>query len=211
MHSQRRRIYFECTVTATVTALRLAAKAPLRRDPTPPPQTRIQRQHPAESSAVGPTTMEDVLRDAAARPLPPLCVFILYQLPNRDCNAKASNGEICCHARSSAESACNMGAAGDCAEGIAEYLRDVVEPTASLLAHFPQERVTHFETKRNETNSRVLVSRVTASRVPVSRARTLSFPSHSHRSRSLALNRNLAEPPKSSPNSFGATSSPLCM
>ena len=39
-------------------------------------------------------TLEGILQDAASKLTPPLCVFIFYDLPNRDCNAKASNGEI---------------------------------------------------------------------------------------------------------------------
>ncbi|KAH8046775.1 cellulose 1,4-beta-cellobiosidase [Aureococcus anophagefferens] len=37
-----------------------------------------------------------ILLDAAAHAEPPLVVFIVYDLPNRDCHAYASNGEICC-------------------------------------------------------------------------------------------------------------------
>ena len=36
-------------------------------------------------------TVEGILRNASASRK--LCVFILYNLPNRDCNAKASSGE----------------------------------------------------------------------------------------------------------------------
>ena len=40
--------------------------------------------------------LETVLMDAASQNLPPMLVLIFYNLPNRDCNAKASAGEIIC-------------------------------------------------------------------------------------------------------------------
>ena len=43
-------------------------------------------------------TLEGILRDAASVRPAPLVVVIFYDLPNRDCRAKASNGEICCNA-----------------------------------------------------------------------------------------------------------------
>jgi hypothetical protein len=44
-------------------------------------------------------TVEGILRDASSRSPPELVVLIFYDLPNRDCHAKASNGEICCTVR----------------------------------------------------------------------------------------------------------------
>jgi hypothetical protein len=44
-------------------------------------------------------TVEGILRDASTRSPPELVVLIFYDLPNRDCHAKASNGEICCTVR----------------------------------------------------------------------------------------------------------------
>ena len=38
-------------------------------------------------------TLEGILMDAARKPTPPLCVFILYNLPNRDCDSTNSRGE----------------------------------------------------------------------------------------------------------------------
>ena len=38
-------------------------------------------------------SMEGILEDALNKPVPELVVFIVYDLPNRDCHAKASNGE----------------------------------------------------------------------------------------------------------------------
>ena len=39
-----------------------------------------------------------------------LVVLIVYDLPNRDCHAKASNGEICCTYNS--DGTCNYGGGG---------------------------------------------------------------------------------------------------
>ena len=41
-------------------------------------------------------SLESAFRDAASLSNPPLIVAILYNLPNRDCHASASNGELCC-------------------------------------------------------------------------------------------------------------------
>ena len=64
----------------------------------------------------GRSSLEGVLADAAASgSSPPLCVFVFYDLPNRDCNAKASNGEI----RFSAH---------DADAALEEYKREYVDP-----------------------------------------------------------------------------------
>jgi len=69
-------------------------------------------------------TLEGILQDAAAKANPPLCVFIFYDLPNRDCNAKASNGEI------------SFGGDKDdaAAAALSEYKLRYVEPFAAMLA-----------------------------------------------------------------------------
>jgi len=63
-------------------------------------------------------SLEGILQDAASKSHPQLCVFMWYDLPNRDCKAKASNGQICCN--KNADGSCNYKAGGDCAEGIRE-------------------------------------------------------------------------------------------
>ena len=50
-------------------------------------------------------SVEGILADAASKHPPQLVVFIVYDLPNRDCHAKASNGEICCNPN--ADGTCN--------------------------------------------------------------------------------------------------------
>jgi cellulose 1,4-beta-cellobiosidase len=68
----------------------------------------------------GPYTLEGILQDASSRPTPPLCVFIFYDLPNRDCNAKASNGEI-------------SDAASGAAHALQEYKREYVDAFVDVL------------------------------------------------------------------------------
>lgn len=65
-------------------------------------------------------TLEGILQDADSKPDPPLCVFIFYDLPNRDCNAKASNGEI---SFSEAEAE----------EALATYKTRYVDPFAEMI------------------------------------------------------------------------------
>jgi cellulose 1,4-beta-cellobiosidase len=65
-------------------------------------------------------TLEGILHDAASKSVPPLCVFIFYDLPNRDCNAKASNGEI-------------SDATAGSAAALREYQHEYVDPFVSVL------------------------------------------------------------------------------
>jgi len=69
-------------------------------------------------------TLEGILEDAAAKADPPLCVFIFYDLPNRDCNAKASNGEISFRGDDAADVA------------LAEYRTQYVDPFVAILARY---------------------------------------------------------------------------
>jgi len=60
------------------------------------------------------------IRDA--RPM--TTVFVLYDLPNRDCSAKASSGEL----------------AGD-KNGIQRYQREFIDPIVAAFARFPEQRI----------------------------------------------------------------------
>jgi cellulase/cellobiase CelA1 len=77
-----------------------------------------------------------VLADAASRSPAPLrlVVFIVYDLPNRDCAAHSSNGELCC--AYNADRTCDYGASGDCNDGIAEYQTKYVNALVSLFARY---------------------------------------------------------------------------
>ena len=79
-------------------------------------------------------TLEGILRDAASVRPAPLVVVIFYDLPNRDCDAKASNGEICCY--TNADGSCDYGKSGDCADGLARYKSQYVDPFAAVLKQY---------------------------------------------------------------------------
>ena len=80
----------------------------------------------------GTNSLQGILMDAASKATPPLCVFIVYDLPNRDCHAKASNGEICCNPNP--DGTCDYNAGGDCANGLQEYQTGYIDPLVKGLA-----------------------------------------------------------------------------
>merc|ERR1740138_1818340 len=86
----------------------------------------------------GTRTVEGILKDASSKPLPELVVLIWYDLPNRDCDAKASNGEICCY--KNGDGTCDYGKTGDCAKGIEEYKSEYAAPFISVLKEY-QDKV----------------------------------------------------------------------
>ena len=79
-------------------------------------------------------SVSGILADAASRTPTPTVVFIVYDVPNRDCHAKASNGEICCNYN--ADKTCNYDASGDCAAGITEYETTYIDPLVALFAQY---------------------------------------------------------------------------
>jgi len=79
-------------------------------------------------------TMEGILADAAAKPTPELVTFIVYDLPNRDCHAKASNGEICCSYLP--DGRCDYSAPGNCEAGLAEYKELYIDKIAEVLSRY---------------------------------------------------------------------------
>eukprot|EP00451_Oxyrrhis_marina_P003721 CAMPEP_0204270134 /NCGR_PEP_ID=MMETSP0468-20130131/18266_1 /ASSEMBLY_ACC=CAM_ASM_000383 /TAXON_ID=2969 /ORGANISM="Oxyrrhis marina" /LENGTH=439 /DNA_ID=CAMNT_0051245625 /DNA_START=44 /DNA_END=1363 /DNA_ORIENTATION=+ len=85
-------------------------------------------------SGTNTSSVEGILTDAASKSPPELVVLIWYDLPNRDCDAKASNGQICCTKK--ADGTCDYDTQGDCSDGIAEYKKDYVEPFVSVLEKF---------------------------------------------------------------------------
>jgi cellulose 1,4-beta-cellobiosidase len=82
----------------------------------------------------GTKSLEGIIKDAIARPQREMAVFIFYDLPNRDCKAKASNGEICCTKKP--DGRCDYHAGGDCAEGLREYKEEYVDPFTSILQKY---------------------------------------------------------------------------
>jgi len=88
----------------------------------------------AKVLGTGTESVQGILTDAAAKSPPELVTLIFYDLPNRDCDAAASNGEICC--TYNADGTCDYSVAGDCADGIEEYKTTYVDPFVSTLASF---------------------------------------------------------------------------
>jgi len=82
----------------------------------------------------GTNSLEGILKDAASQSTPPLVTVIWYDLPNRDCDAKASNGQICC--TKNADGTCDYDTQSDCADGIAEYKADYVDPFVAVLSQY---------------------------------------------------------------------------
>ena len=77
------------------------------------------------------SSAQGILKDASLQAPVPLVTFIVYDLPNRDCHAKASNGEICCSKK--ADGTCDYSASGDCADGLNEYKNEYIAPLASTI------------------------------------------------------------------------------
>merc|ERR1719422_1809442 len=75
-----------------------------------------------------------ILADAAAKSPPELVVLMWYDLPNRDCAAAASMGEICCAYLPNGR--CDWGNGGDCAAGINEYKTTYVDPFVEVLVEY---------------------------------------------------------------------------
>lgn len=96
-------------------------------------------QHPDLS------TVEGILENAASCDPPHLVTFIVYDLPNRDCFALASNGEICCHyGENVGRTGCEMGSNGfykeypgaECRDGLTEYKTTYIDPFAEMVKRF---------------------------------------------------------------------------
>jgi len=65
-----------------------------------------------------------------------LVTFIIYDLPNRDCAAHASNGEICCSYNG--DGTCDyLDTANECATGLDEYKRQYIDPLSTLFQAYP--------------------------------------------------------------------------
>ena len=86
----------------------------------------------------GSATVQGALASAASRSTPPLVVFVLYNLPNRDCAAMASAGEICCVYAVDGRR-CNLLSQDlGCKLGMWEYREQFVRPFSRLLAQYEQ-------------------------------------------------------------------------
>eukprot|EP00177_Eucheuma_denticulatum_P000505 GFKZ01000894.1.p1 GENE.GFKZ01000894.1~~GFKZ01000894.1.p1 ORF type:complete len:462 (-),score=31.94 GFKZ01000894.1:423-1808(-) len=75
------------------------------------------------------------LRQAANQDPAPVVTFVLYNLPNRDCGAGASSGELCCNTR--ADGSCDVfNQSGDCNSAVEEYKRQFVDPLVTSAKEF---------------------------------------------------------------------------
>lgn len=81
-------------------------------------------------------SLHSVFADASRAPNPPLVVAVLYNLPNRDCHALASNGELCC--QYAADGTCTYAALDEaCRDGLDRYKHEYVDAFAAVLEHHP--------------------------------------------------------------------------
>ena len=80
------------------------------------------------------SSMNGILLDATSKTNSGLVVFIVYDLPNRDCNAKASNGELCCTYKSDGK--CDYFATGDCSQGLKQYKTEYIDNIVKILKKY---------------------------------------------------------------------------
>jgi cellulose 1,4-beta-cellobiosidase len=87
----------------------------------------------------GTNSLEGILKDASRYTEKQTVVFIFYDLPNRDCNARASNGEICCTYRP--DKTCNyLSLTDNCDAGLTEYKTTYVDPFVNVISQY-QDKV----------------------------------------------------------------------
>ena len=65
---------------------------------------------------------------------PPLAVFVLYSLPNRDCALEGVSDGICC--KWQMNGACDWHAAHGCVDGVAHYVDEFINPLTAVLRRF---------------------------------------------------------------------------
>lgn len=110
----------------------MSSKANLKKMQTVPSAYWIDRYEKIHGKGTG--TVEGILKDASSKSPPELVVFIWYDLPNRDCDAKASLGQICCTRND--DGTCDFLAQSDCADGIKEYKSKYADPFVDLLEEY---------------------------------------------------------------------------
>ncbi len=128
---------FQADIDATISRLGSA-------DPSTLANLRIARNAPSaywldvmakvqpNSTDLG--SLNGILMDATRTSPAKLTVFIVYDLPNRDCAARASNGEICC--TTNADGRCDYTAGGDCSSGLAKYKTQYIDKIAAILSRY---------------------------------------------------------------------------
>jgi len=88
----------------------------------------------AKIRGTGVRSLEGILADAASKSPAELVTFIWYDLPNRDCHAKASNGEICC--KYLPDGRCDYTWQRDCDAGLKEYKETYADPFVEVLQKY---------------------------------------------------------------------------
>jgi cellulose 1,4-beta-cellobiosidase len=84
-------------------------------------------------------SLEGILLDASSYSEKQTAIFIFYDLPNRDCNARASNGQLCCTYR--ADGRCDYLTNRDnCQAGLDQYIKEYVDPYVSVISQY-QDKV----------------------------------------------------------------------
>lgn len=86
----------------------------------------------AKLHGTGNESLEGILTDAASKG--DMVTFLVYDLPNRDCNALASNGEICC--KYNEDRTCDYSYSGNCDEGLNEYKTEYIDVFADIISQF---------------------------------------------------------------------------
>lgn len=120
--------YYQRLVMNTMNSVPTQQKNALRKLLNKP--TAIWLATKSLASASRPSPMRTALANAARRSNPPLVTFVVYNLPNRDCAAEASGGEICCSYLSNGK--CNMVNSGNnCANGLREYKEQFIDAIAT--------------------------------------------------------------------------------
>lgn len=76
------------------------------------------------------SSMNGILVDAIKKKSE-MVFFIVYDLPNRDCNAKASNGELCCTYKS--DGRCDYLSQNDCSQGLKQYKTEYIDNIVKIL------------------------------------------------------------------------------
>jgi len=77
-------------------------------------------------------SLEGILNDAAEKG--DMVTVIAYDLPNRDCAADASMGEMCC--KYFEDGRCDYSFSGSCDAGLNEYKTDYIDKYADILGQF---------------------------------------------------------------------------
>lgn len=78
--------------------------------------------------------LRGMLEDASRKDPVPLVVLVLYNLPNRNCNAGTSTGELCCAYND--DGTCDFENSGDCEAGLNEYKSGYVDLYVDALEEF---------------------------------------------------------------------------